>query len=273
MDIKGKVRWVIQDNLISENDLGELQSACKELGVLHQDIRVIPFSDGIPSHTIDDIPNIYYGSTTLIANIYRDLKPIGVFFDSKTFSMKNYIEKWGDYMLSSEASVMPFKELVKKDIPSDKQIFLRPDEDSKAFAGIVIEFGKIIPWFDNLMTCDSVGLGPDTLVLAGPAYNIQKEWRNYVVNGKVVTSTRYRQNFNLSKSGNDIPSDMIKFVEDRCKEYTPHDVFAMDIALCGGDYYIIECGCMNSVGFYSCSILDYVRCISEYVCDKRYTRV
>jgi hypothetical protein len=30
--------------------------------------------------------------------------------------------------------------------------------------------------------------------------------------------------------GTDIPEDMIKFVEERCKDYQPHAVFAMDIA-------------------------------------------
>ena len=52
-----------------------------------------------------------------------------------------------------------------------------------------------------------------------------------MIDGKVVTSSMYRKNFKLNKDGNDIPPDMIKFVEDRCKEYMPHKVFAMDIAL------------------------------------------
>ena len=84
------------------------------------------------------------------------------------------------------------------------------------------------------------------------------QWRNYVIDGKVVTSSMYRKNFKLNKDGNDIPPDMIKFVEDRCKEYMPHKVFAMDIALCGGDYYIIECGCLNSVGLYHCDLTKLV---------------
>ena len=90
-------------------------------------------------------------------------------------------------------------------------------------------------------------------------------WGNYVIDGKVVTSSMYRKNFKLNKDGNDIPPDMIKFVEDRCKEYMPHKVFAMDIALCGGDYYIIECGCLNSVGLYHCDLTKLVEGLSNFV--------
>ena len=77
----------------------------------------------------------------------------------------------------------------------------------------------------------------------------------------------YRKNFKLHKDGNDIPPEMIKFVEDRCKEYMPHGIFAMDIAKCEGEheYYIIECGCMNSVGFYHCNIDTYVEKLTQWV--------
>jgi hypothetical protein len=58
--------------------------------------------------------------------------------------------------------------------------------------------------------------------------------------------------------------DMIKFVEDRCKEYMPHKIFVMDIALCGEDYYIIECGCMNSAGFYHANMYKLITAIEDH---------
>ena len=62
---------------------------------------------------------------------------------------------------------------------------------------------------------------------------------------------------------------MIKFVEDRISEYKPHDNFAIDIASThDGEYYIIECGCLNSVGFYKSDIKEYVKSISEYIQEK-----
>jgi hypothetical protein len=38
----------------------------------------------------------------------------------------------------------------------------------------------------------------------------------------------------------------------------------MDIGLCGEDLYIIECGCMNSAGFYDADIDKIVQSVTEY---------
>lgn len=109
-------------------------------------------------------------------------------------------------------------------------------------------------------------LDMDSKILVGPAYNIHKEWRNYIVDGKVVSSSRYRKDFRLSKDSLDIPKEMITFVEERCKEYMPHETFAMDIASThDGTYYIIECGCLNSVGFYSSDIKKIVKSVTEWI--------
>jgi hypothetical protein len=40
---------------------------------------------------------------------------------------------------------------------------------------------------------------------------------------------------------------MITFAKERLKEYMPHENFAMDIQSMVNT--IIECGCLNSVGF------------------------
>ncbi len=44
----------------------------------------------------------------------------------------------------------------------------------------------------------------------------------------------------------------------------------MDIALCGGEdeYYIIECGNMNSVGFYHADIKKIINSVTEYILNK-----
>ncbi|MCH2044718.1 MAG: ATP-grasp domain-containing protein [Saprospiraceae bacterium] len=264
-----QIRWIIQDSNFSNRDRSQILEACQSLSIPCIQIPVIPFADNLPNFPLDENhENIYYGSTTMMDRIYQNYdKPLGLFYDKHTFSMENYLKQWGNYMLSSEAQFMTFREFSALDFPNDRQFFIRPDSDSKAFAGIVLEFGKIQDWYERLSNDDIYGLGPDTKIMVGPAYHIEKEWRNYIVEGKVVTSSTYRKNFRLYKSGTDIPPEMIAFVEARCREYQPHDVFAMDIAKCSGknEYYIIECGCMNSVGFYASNIYTYVEALTNYV--------
>ena len=260
------IRWVIQNNLTSEDDFNKMGAACKDLGIEVEGILVIPFSPEMPEFTKDEKTNIYYGSTTLMYNIYHQMsKPVGLFFDEDKFSMKNYLEVWGEYMLSSEAKITTFKEFSLENHPDDSQWFMRPDADDKSFAGGVRIFSEIKTFIQNAIMFDNVILTEDTKILVGPAYNINKEWRNYIVDGKVITSSMYQKNFKLHKDGKDIPEDMIKFVEERCVEYTPHDIFVMDIAICGGEYFIIECGCLNSVGLYHCDIKKLIQGVSEFV--------
>lgn len=261
------VRWVIQNNLSAEGgDFHKMAKACEELGVAYEGIKVIPFSPDIPEHTKDDKINIYYGATTLMYNIYHQYnKPIGLFFDEERFSIEKYMNVWGKHMLNSEARVTTFKEFCKENHPDDELFFTRPDADDKSFNGDVRTFAEMKDFFKNITLADNVNLTEDTKIIVSTPWNIKKEWRNYVVDGKVVTSSMYRKNFRLHKDGNDIPADMIKFVEDRCKEYTPHACFAMDIALCGDEYYIIECGCLNSVGLYHSDVKKMIEAVTKYV--------
>jgi hypothetical protein len=261
------IRWVIQSNLLAERDIDLLSTACQLADVQYELVKVIPFDHELPKFTIDDKTNIYYGSTTLINNVYKQLdKPKGVFFN-ENFSIENYINKWGKFMLSSDAKITTFKEFIEdsKDMDPFYYWFIRPDADDKSFAGDVMSLERIRSWKDNMTKFDNVELNENTKIIVSEPYNITKEWRNYIVNGKVVTSSMYRKNFKLSKSSTDIPPEMIQFCEDRCKEYTPHDIFAMDIALCGGEYYIIECGCMNSVGLYLSDVNVLVDEISKFL--------
>jgi hypothetical protein len=268
-----KARWIIQNKNYADDDRQAIIDACDKRGIPCIEINVIPFSPELPDFPIDDeYENIYYGSTTMMDRVYADHnRPKGLFYNHETFSIENYINKWGEHMLSEEAEFMTVQEFLDSPLtPHEMKWFMRPDGDGKQFDGVV---GLETELKDMLRKATAEVGGPITLdlkILIAPPYNIHREWRNYVVNGKVITSSRYRKNFRLSKSGTDIPEEMIKFVEDRCKEYQPHDIFAMDIAETRHDdgtmhYYIIECGCMNSVGFYHCDIDKYVEKLTEWV--------
>lgn len=267
-----KVRWIIQDANYANKDRAQILAACTQLEIPCLEIPVIPFAHQLPDFPLDDAyENIYYGSTTMMDRLYEHYnKPLGLFYDATTFSMENYLQQWGAHLLSSEAQFMTFEAFSKAGYPAEQQFFIRPDADSKAFAGVVLDYGKIQAWYDSLLIDDVYGLGPDTKIMVGPAYHIEKEWRTFVVQGKVVTSSTYRKDFRLYESATDIPAAMLDFVHARCQEYQPHDVFAMDIAKCSGEdeYYIIECGCMNSVGFYAADIAQYVAALSAYVYQK-----
>ena len=263
-----KITWVIQNNLIHENDHNELQEAIIKCGVDYKNITVIPFDDNKLDFDHNNDNNIYYGSTSFTNYIIKHLPNAKGLFFNENFSMKNYIREYGELMLNADGlftTLGKFTDRPLELVNGEEVYFIRPDADNKSFAGQVMTLKQIYDWSANLPITEKISVTLDTPILISDPYNIKKEWRNYVVGGKIVTSSRYQMNGRRSLSNEDIPEDMIEFAETCIAKYKPHDNFAIDIALCGDRYYIVECGCLNGVGLYKCNIDKLVRSISDWM--------
>lgn len=105
------IQWVVQRNLTSQSDFEQLKSSCQKIGVTFIELDIIPFTEKLPEFDRSR-SSIIYGSTTFNGLAFEDenLRK-GLFFDEMTFSIENYIEKWGRCMLNYDASVVTFKEL------------------------------------------------------------------------------------------------------------------------------------------------------------------
>lgn len=261
------IQWVVQQNLTNLSDLERLQRACINKHIEYIGIDIIPFTLELPPFDRTR-HSIIYGSTTFNALAYEseDLKK-GIFFDESHFSIQNYISKWGSNMLNHGASVTTFKKLMEDDIYSpDKLLFIRPDDDHKSFAGETKRFDEIRDWYNSLQSIGSGHLSPDSHIIVAEPYNIKYEWRLWIVGKNVVASSKYREYFTLTKEKG-CPEDVVAFAETMCNIYTPHEVFVMDVCLCGDEYFIVECNCMNAAGFYHADIEAVVSSVTDYFYD------
>lgn len=256
------IQWVVQSNLTSENVLDDIKRACEKISVDCHALQVIPFSEELP-YFPKDKRSIFYGSTTTMYLVHTDSSiSEGLFFSPNEFTMENYFHKWGENMLNYGANIVKVKDINTLNWDKNKQLFIRPNEDSKSFNGEVKPFGEIAHWLQSIQLSQDLTLNEDTQILIGEPYHIEAEWRLWIVNKKVITASKYRENFKLKKETG-CPSEVIEFAEKRCQEYTPHRFFVMDIGLCGNQLYIIECGCLNSAGFYAADIEKIVYTVSE----------
>ncbi|BAV05544.1 hypothetical protein FLA_1551 [Filimonas lacunae] len=255
---------MVQRNLTSHEDYSHLHNSCVALGIPFIGLDIIPFTHALPDFDKQK-RSVIYGSTTFNRLAYEDqqLKP-GLFFDEASFSIQNYLYHWGSHMLNHSATVTTFRELfLNANWPGDKQLFIRPDDDSKSFSGGVKRFDELTTWYQQLTQTEDTGLTPDTKIVVAQPWNIACEWRLWMVNKKMVAASQYRRYFKLSKQEG-CPPEVQAFAEARALEYTPHDIFVMDICQCGDGYYIVECGSMNGAGFYHARIHDIVRNVSDY---------
>ncbi len=259
------IQWVVQRNITDEGSFLALKAACDSLHIDFVEVEVIPFTSELPAFSSAK-PSIFYGSTTFMYQAYQAGYK-GIFYDEQTFTISNYLTQWGNKMLNYGAQVTTFRQLMQMDFDKNKLLFIRPDADSKSFAGETRLFKDIEQWCQQLQTIENSGLTLDTPIIVSEPYNIKKEWRLWIVDQKVVAASQYRAYFKLKKSAG-CPPDVIAFVLQCCTQYIPHTIFVMDIGLCGEDYFIIECGCMNSAGFYHADIREIVEHVSRSMLNK-----
>lgn len=256
------IQWAVQNNLTDENTLSDLKKSCENIGVDYVVVEIIPFTTTLPVFPKEK-KSIFYGSTTFNNLVYADHNLNKGLFFNENYSMENYFERYGEYMLNYGAKITTFEDVIKMNYEPDKILFIRPNDDTKSFVGNTILFKDIDEWYKTLKVFENTNLGLDTKIIVAEPFNIKSEWRLWIVNKKVIASSKYREYFRLKKQEG-CPSEVIEFAEQRCNQYTPHDVFVMDIGLCGDEYYIIECGCMNAAGFYKANIQNIVSSVTEY---------
>lgn len=103
----------------------------------------------------------------------------------------------------------------------DQLLFIRPNDDSKSFAREVRRFDEIGDWYEKLRAVENTDLSSESKIDVSEPYNIYFEWRLWILNKKVVASSKYREYFNLRKEEG-CPAAVVDFAEERCKQYTPH---------------------------------------------------
>jgi hypothetical protein len=258
-------QWILQNNLTNPKTLNKFKSALTLDKVPFQEVNVIPFSDGLPNISNQSLFSVFYGSTTLMLNAYCSRQfSKGVFYND-SFAISNYLKQWGSKMLNEDAEIMTFEAFVNENLNPISEWFIRPNADNKAFSGMTMYFEQIQEFFEIVKDSTNPHLNPQTQIAVSTPKLISKEWRSFIVNGKIISTCRYLDEGGLNQSSQDIPKSLITFLENVIGHYTPHDVFAIDIALFKGDYRIVECNCFNGTGFYDHDIAGIIHSVNNYI--------
>jgi hypothetical protein len=260
-----QIEWILQANLTRRDILDKIESALQQDAIPFQEVVVIPFSNQLPLIVASDSFKVFYGSTTLMLNAYNSKQySQGVFYND-SFTMQNYLKQWGDKMLNSDAIITKLLDFVNHSNDLNTTYFIRPNEDNKAFSGVVMSFKELREFNKEIKDSGNPHFPADMVIAASKPKHIVKEWRNFIVNKEVISACRYAKNNKLDVSADDVPVEMIKFTEAACRQYTPHDIFVIDIGLVNEKYYIIECNCFNGTGFYDNDIKKIVTAINRFL--------
>lgn len=246
------VTWVVEKQTsisrLKGNDL--IKAACESTGNKFKEIAIIPFVREVEGgDPIIDTPVVVYGSTAIFDVQKRCQWSPGVFtIGDESESLASL----GDHYLNSDMKVMSPEEVVPYvETKSWEYFFAKPDNDLKIFDGGVFSAERF-PFFME-KTRNYSNYNPNIKVCVSPIKYIEKEWRIFVVDGKIITASQYRKNMKLSiETG--ITNSALGFAENIVEKNNPARAYVLDICRVDSTYKVVEYNTFNCSGFYACDI-------------------
>jgi hypothetical protein len=154
-------------------------------------------------------------------------------------------------------------------------LFIRPCEDTKSFNGTVFDYADFSEWRNRVINLGETygSLNADTMVAYSSPKNISKEFRFFVVDGKIVGQSQYGKRYGRALNQTNyqyvVDDGAIEFVQKMIDIWQPAQGFVIDIAdLQNDEYKIIEINNLNSSGFYAIDLQKFVMAIENMPLDR-----
>lgn len=145
--------------------------------------------------------------------------------------------------------------------------FLRPVADSKEQPGTVKSAAEIRALAQRVLAIDPSdiprgSLRPDTELMLTPPARIEREWRIWAVEDRIVTYSLYKEGARVTYR-HEIDPDAMAFVE-RLVAVNPDDApaYVIDICRTSEGLRMLETNCINAAGFYEADLEKLVRAIN-----------
>ena len=262
------MHWLLQHNLSTDAQRQQFVDALeslKPLGATWSFIKLIPFvGDVEPDDDYTGKKVFALGSTSLIAGAAkRNWKP-GVVFNPETFRYEAWLKGFGkENLLNGDGVVQKFGD----EPPRYGKMFIRPCEDLKAFNGQVIEMNALLDWQKSTREAEvstrALQLTSDTMVNIASVKFLYREWRFFVVGGKVITGSQYRDAYGR-KDDPDVDKDVWDYTQKMVDKWQPGDCFVLDIAATEAGLKVIEVNCFNGSGVYACDMRKAFEAVERF---------
>jgi ATP-grasp domain, R2K clade family 3 len=269
------MKWVLQNNIYEEEGFANLLDNLTRFGADVVHVKVVPFAGTLEAVGGEIPPKgadaIVLGSYTL-SRVAKEMRwRPGSFLRNLDYRVQ--LQHWGDMMLNSDAHICEFASVPFQEQP----FFLRPVHDTKAFSGLVLDWGQYEQWRDGLLRCPELvdpvydPLGVNLLLSSTPVMvckkkEIYNETRLWVVDERVVTSSGYKiGTIKRYRPPKETEPRIIEFVESL--NWFPNEAHVMDIADTPDGLKIIEVNNINSAGFYKGDMQKLIAAIDDWAND------
>lgn len=269
------LRWVVQKDLWNEKGYHALLDVLSDRGIPHDIVKVIPFSHEFTPDLAPEGPVVVMGWEGFGIRARKLGWRPGAYL-STDLDQRMWLGRWGDLCLNADSTIGRLG-----DAPEDSgEIFLRPVLDDKSFSGRLDTPESLAQWkadltkvVDGMLPGESMPtVTVDTIVSWSSPKRILSEYRFFIVDGTVVTGSRYQQGGRSANRLVEEPSrdaagfgaEAWRFAQGASDLWRPHDNFALDVAETDLGLKVIECGCLNAAGWYDSDVARIVDAVQAY---------
>lgn len=257
------MHWILQNNLYDEHAFKQLLVQLDRQDTTYDIVKVIPFSHELQGEVTDTDDNIFVCGATSLGNISKEKGWVPGYFDDN-LNMEIVHSQYKDEMLNDEMIVSKFRDV---NPPSSwKEFFVRPCSDKKEFAGYVTTRYEFSDWQQKVIDLEGnssyTSLSSDDDVIIAPVKHINAEYRFFVVDGKVVTGSLYKQGSRVFYSDH-VDACVTEYAQKMVDMWQPNRAFCLDVADVDSKYKVIEINAINSAGFYALNMGKFVNAINS----------
>lgn len=265
----GPVHFVLDEGLLASSGNMHLPDALRSHGhfVHLERILRIDLDDQGLAETNNQC-TVVYGSIRFVEQRIKNggYTP-GAYFSRNRFRCSQYLHRLPIEILGNGAGFyMPFGDFVRRRqqayrlfgvsrLPDGpRQIFVRPDAGTKVFTGLVLSEGEDSHEIASMRALTSVT--DETLVYVAPASRISAEYRFFIVEGEIITSSQYMADGSLFVS-KDVDADCLQVAKIVANHAWQIDLaYSCDVGLFDGVAKVIELNAFSTSGLYACDGLD-----------------
>lgn len=247
-------QWIVANELGNSTDMQRFVASINNHphAILHpvgiKDCLTPDWTPNAPRN----IPTIFYGPTNFVQRMsdQQQYHP-GVYGNPTLYDYEHLIQHIPSTWLMNDPTDThigtPMEIIDVLDKIQYTDIFFKPCADTKLIIGQVTNADTIRQTCQHIHNGKIEGGDANTKLLIGPAFNIEVEYRIFVINGAVVAASEYAPQ---RRSAWPLPPNIAQYAQQVIERWNPSPAYVLDIACSNGRPYIMEIQNFHSAGFY-----------------------
>jgi hypothetical protein len=250
--------YIIQENTFREENYDILVETLERFELPYEIVKVRPFLENFEFET--DRKDIFCFGSVKMSRLATKYGWYPGSLLNENHDYRVYSKYYKENLLNYDSIIQKFGNDINLNL-----FFARPCEDTKTFTGKVFTKEQWIEFKENFIKSgQESSLTNDTEIQVSSVKDVTKEFRFWIVGGEVITGSLYRNGYWVNYS-NIVDDGALEFCKEMVKIYQLADAFVMDICEViineEIEYKIIECGCINSAGFYKANMPKLIEAI------------